>query len=108
RIGRAVLLAIDRIAQMAFQPAAQTVEMADLAIMHEAPATGNEGMTVGAAGKPAGRGTHMREKQARAYLSRQAAQVLVGPSGQDIPIKAGFLAMAIPGDTETVAIGARF
>src|SRR5690606_31077951 len=88
RIGCAVFLAIDRIAQMAFQPAAQPVEMTDLAVMHEAPATGHEGMAVGTAGKPAGGGAHMREKKARAYLSRQTAEVLVRPCGKYVPIEA--------------------
>jgi hypothetical protein len=50
----------------------------------------------------------MRQKKTRAYLPRKAAQILVRPCGKYVPIEARFVAMAVPGDTETVAIGTRF
>src|SRR5690606_39002997 len=68
----------------------------------------NEGMAVGTAGKPPGRSPHMRKKKARPYLSRQAAEILVGPCGQNIPVKARLVAMAVPGNAEAVAIGPCF
>ncbi len=50
----------------------------------------------------------MRKEKARLNLSRQTAEVLVGPGGQNISIKPRLIAMAIPGDAESVAIGASF
>ena len=48
----------------------------------------------------------MGEKEVRADLPRQALQVLVGPGGQDIPVKAGFIPFAVPGHAKAIAIGA--
>ena len=47
----------------------------------------------------------MRQETARADLVRQAAQVRIGPGGQHIVIEPRYLALAIPGQAEPVAIG---
>ncbi|SUW34596.1 Uncharacterised protein [Brucella melitensis] len=91
---------------MAFQPAAQPVEITDLAVMHEAPAARFKRVAVRPAGKPAGGSTHMRKKKARAYLPRQTAEVLIGPGGKNIPVKARLAAMPIPSNAKAVTIGA--
>ncbi len=48
----------------------------------------------------------MRKKKARAYLPRQTAEVLIGPGGKNIPVKARLAAMPIPSNAKAVTIGA--
>ncbi len=107
RIGRALPLGIERVGQAVFQPAADRLEAADLAIVHEAPAAADKGVAVAAAGGAAGRGAHMRQEQARPHLPAQIAQVGVRPGRQDVAVKPRLRPLAVPGHPEAVAIGGR-
>src|SRR5690606_8631138 len=107
RFGCAVEFRIERVGKAFFEPAADALETADLAVMHERPAARNEGMAIVAAGRAAGRGAHMREEQAGPYLSAQAPEIAVGPGRKNVAIAARLRPLAIPGKAETVAIGGR-
>lgn len=107
RICGAFDLVVELVAETGFELAADSLEIADLAIMHERPAAIDEGVAIDPAGRPAGRGAHMGKKKTRPDLPAQAFQVRIGPGRQDIAKEAGFRALAISGKAETVGVGGR-
>ena len=106
-IGGALALVENGIGERVLQRAADLLEAADLAIVHERPAAGDEGMAVHPAGGSTGRGAHMSEEQAGIDLPAEAFQIGIGPGRQDVAIETGLRPVAIPGEAEAVAIGRR-
>ncbi|EEF22969.1 conserved hypothetical protein [Ricinus communis] len=104
-VGRAATGIEKLVVEHGFHCAAQALETADLAVMHEGPVFVRKGMAIVAAGAAAGGGAHMREKKRRADLPRKALQIAIGPGGKDIAISARLRPVAIPGDAEAIAIG---
>lgn len=90
------------------QCTADLLEAADLAVVHERPGAGDEGVAVHAAGGAAGRGAHMGQEQPGFYLTAKALQIGIRPSRQDVAVKAGLRPVAIPGHAKAIGIGRRF
>ena len=96
---------VKRMGQDGFDLALEVAIAADLAIVHEQVRLVAEGMAIGARQCGAGRGPHMGKEQAATDLAAEAAQVLVGPGGQDFVIDARLGSVAIPAQSEAITIG---
>src|SRR5271165_1256181 len=84
--------------------AADPVEAAHLAVVHEQEPAGGEGMAVGAGGGAAGGGAYMGKEQPGANLLADRAQVLVRPGGPQVAKQAGKVTLAVPAKAKAIAI----
>src|SRR5689334_12478093 len=64
-------------------------------------------MAVRPRGRRRGRGAHMREKEMRADVAAELAQVLVRPGGTDLAVEPWLGMLAVPAQSEAVPVGGR-
>ena len=81
-------------------------QFADQAVVHEHPAAAGERMAVRPGDRGAGRGADMGEKEVRADVAAEVAQVLVRPGRAHLAIEARLGVLAVPAQPEAVAVGA--
>jgi hypothetical protein len=80
------------------------VELTDQAVVHPQPPAVAKRMAVRLLDGRAAGGADVREHERRAHVRGELTQVLVVPGGLDAPEDAGLLALAVPAETEPVAV----
>src|SRR6516165_11093979 len=90
--------------------AAPAVPIAKKTVVHKQPFSAGERMTIGARNCGAGCSANMGEEQVRLQMTAQVAQILIGPGRPDLTIQSGFGMLAVPAESESIAIdaGCRF
>src|SRR5215813_9016364 len=90
--------------------AAPAIPIAEKSVVHKQPFSAGKRMTIRARNCGAGCSANMSEEQVRLQMTAQVAQIFIGPGWPDLTIQSGFGVLAVPAESESIAIdaGGRF